>query len=128
MAKGLCLMRNGYVLVEYGKRRVAIPPAQYKANGYSPPYDRLPAEASPKARKEPAQVETLNAKRGLAFLTNGEVAEARHFGSRIERSQCFAAPFGSARALGASSATATGEGDPRRRDLDLTTSSATPKP
>ena len=61
MAKGLCLMRNGQVLVEYGKRRVAIPPAQYKANGYSPPYDRLPPEALPKARKEPAPIETLNA-------------------------------------------------------------------
>ena len=46
MAKGLYLMPNGQVLVEYGKRRrVPIPPAQYKANGYKPPWDELPAEA-----------------------------------------------------------------------------------
>ena len=38
MAKGLYLTSNGQVLVEYGKRRrVPIPSAQYKANGYKPP-------------------------------------------------------------------------------------------
>ena len=53
MAKGLYLMCDGQVLVEYGKRRrVPIPPAQYKANGYKPPCDRLPAEAPRTARKE----------------------------------------------------------------------------
>ena len=37
MAKGLYLMPDGQVLVEYGRRRrVPISPAQYKANGYSP--------------------------------------------------------------------------------------------
>ena len=37
MAKGLYLMSDGQVLVEYGKRRrVPIPSAQYKANGYKP--------------------------------------------------------------------------------------------
>lgn len=34
MAKGLYLMRDGQVLVEYGKRRVPISPGQYRANGY----------------------------------------------------------------------------------------------
>jgi hypothetical protein len=58
MAKGLYLMPDGQVLVEYGKRRrVPIPPAQYKANGYKPPCDKLPAEAPRKARKELADIE-----------------------------------------------------------------------
>ena len=58
MAKGLYLMRDGQVLVDYGKRRVPISPAQYRANGYRPPYDELPAEASRKARKELGHAET----------------------------------------------------------------------
>src|SRR5271154_1892630 len=37
VAKGLFLMRDGQVLVEYGKLRVRISPAQYRANGYRPP-------------------------------------------------------------------------------------------
>jgi len=53
MAKGLYLTSNGQVLVEYGKgRRVPIPCAQYKANGYKPPCDKLPPEVLRKARKE----------------------------------------------------------------------------
>ena len=58
MAKGLYLMPDGQVLVEYGRRRrVPIPPAQYKANGYRPPCDKLPAEAPRKVRKELAHAE-----------------------------------------------------------------------
>jgi hypothetical protein len=54
MAKGLYLMSDGQVLVEYGKRRrVPIPSAQYKANGYKPPCDKVPR----KARKELADAE-----------------------------------------------------------------------
>ena len=45
VAKGLCLMRNGQVLVEYGNRRVPIPFAQYRANGYKPSCEKLPIEA-----------------------------------------------------------------------------------
>ena len=52
MAKGLYLMRDGQVLVEYGKRRVPISPAQYRANGYCPRCDKLPPEALPKAVAE----------------------------------------------------------------------------
>jgi hypothetical protein len=53
MAKGLYLMSDGQVLVEYGKRRrVPIPSAQYRANGYKPPCDKLPPEVPRKARKE----------------------------------------------------------------------------
>jgi hypothetical protein len=58
MAKGLYLTTEGQVLVEYGKRRrVPIPSAQYKANGYNPPYDKLPREVLRKARKEFALAE-----------------------------------------------------------------------
>ena len=58
MAKGLDWMSDGQVLVEYGKRRrVPIPSAQYKANGYKPPCDKLPPEVPPKARKELAHAE-----------------------------------------------------------------------
>ena len=58
MAKGLYLMPDGQVLVDYGRRRrVPIPPAQYKANGYRPPCDKLPAEAPRKVRKELAHAE-----------------------------------------------------------------------
>ena len=48
MAKGLYLMRDGQVLVEYGKRRVPISPAQYKANGYRPWCHKLLVEVLPK--------------------------------------------------------------------------------
>jgi hypothetical protein len=58
MAKGLYRMSDGQVLVEYGnRRRVPIPPAQYKANGYKPPCDKLPPEVPRKARKELAHAE-----------------------------------------------------------------------
>jgi hypothetical protein len=53
MAKGLYLTSDGQVLVEYDKRRrVPIPSAQYKANGYKPPCDKLPPEVPRKERKE----------------------------------------------------------------------------
>jgi hypothetical protein len=51
VAKGLYLMRDGQVLVDYGTRRVPMPLAQYRANGYVPPYHRLPAEAPSKVSK-----------------------------------------------------------------------------
>jgi hypothetical protein len=58
MAKGLYLMSDGQVLVEYDKgRRVPIPSAQYKANGYKPPCHKLPPEVPRKAHKELAHVE-----------------------------------------------------------------------
>jgi hypothetical protein len=57
MAKGLYLMNDGQVLVEYGKRRrVPIPSAQYKANGYKPPCEKLP-QVPLKARKELAHAD-----------------------------------------------------------------------
>lgn len=58
MAKGLYLTSDGQVLVEYGKRRrVPISFAQYKANGYKTPCDKLPPEVPRKARKELAHAE-----------------------------------------------------------------------
>ena len=58
MAKGLYLTSDGQVLVEYGKRRrVPIPSAQYKANGYKPPCHKLPPEVPFKARRELAHAE-----------------------------------------------------------------------
>jgi hypothetical protein len=58
MVKGLYLTSDGQVLVEYDKRRrVPIPFAQYKANGYKPPSDKLPPEVPRKARKALADAE-----------------------------------------------------------------------
>lgn len=58
MAKGLYLTSDGQVLVEYSKRRrVPISFAQYKANGYKPPCDKLPPEVPRKALKELAHAE-----------------------------------------------------------------------
>jgi hypothetical protein len=65
VAKGLYLMHDGQVLVEYGKRRVPISPAQYRANGYRPPCDKLPPEALPKAGAE-AEFAMTTLRRGVA--------------------------------------------------------------
>jgi len=61
VAKGLHLMRDGQVLVDYGTRQVPISLAQYRANGYRPPCDRLPAEPPSKARQEPGRAEARKA-------------------------------------------------------------------
>ena len=65
MAKGLYLMRDGQVLVDYGTRRVPISAAQYRANGYRPPFGKLPTEAQPKARKELRHAHALRATNAL---------------------------------------------------------------
>lgn len=59
MAKGLYLMRDGRVLVDYGKRQVPISFGQYRANGYRPPCDQLPPEPPPRASKELAKPAAL---------------------------------------------------------------------
>ena len=41
MANGLYLMPDGTVMVDYGGKKIPIPIAQYKANGYRPPFYRL---------------------------------------------------------------------------------------
>lgn len=45
MAMGLCIRRDGTVVVAFGARKIAIPQSHYRANGYRPPIDLLPAEA-----------------------------------------------------------------------------------
>jgi hypothetical protein len=57
VAKGLYLMRDGRVLVDFGTRQVPISFGQYRANGYRPPCDQLPAEAESKARTEFAKAD-----------------------------------------------------------------------
>ena len=66
--KGLNLLRDGQVLVQSGKRRVAISSAQYRANGYPPSYDKLPLEALPEAVLEAglATAALTTAHKGLA--------------------------------------------------------------
>ena len=49
MPKGLQVMGDGRVLVDYGKRQVPISVAQYRANGYMPQYHKLPVEVPSKA-------------------------------------------------------------------------------
>jgi hypothetical protein len=40
-AKGLYLLPNGVVVVAFGSRHIAIPSAQYRANGYRPLLEKL---------------------------------------------------------------------------------------
>ena len=49
MVTGLYLTPEGKVLVNYGKRQIPICIAQYKANGYKPPYEKLAAKLSREA-------------------------------------------------------------------------------
>ena len=41
MANGLYLMPDGTVMVDYGRKKIPISLAQYRANGYRPPFCRL---------------------------------------------------------------------------------------
>jgi hypothetical protein len=43
MATGLYVTQNGSVMVSYGRKYIPISCAQYKANGYKPPLEKLPA-------------------------------------------------------------------------------------
>ena len=52
MASGVYRTADGRVMVDYGKRRVPISCAQYKANGYRPPYEKLPAETPKEAKRD----------------------------------------------------------------------------
>lgn len=52
MASGVYRMADGRVMVDYGKRRVPISSAQYKANGYRPPYEKLPGETPKEAKRD----------------------------------------------------------------------------
>ena len=52
MAKGVYRMPDGRVVVDYSWRRVPISPAQYRANGYRPAYDKLPLEPPEGAKRD----------------------------------------------------------------------------
>jgi len=41
MASGLYVTSQGDVMVDYGTRTIPIPPAQYRANGYKPSFEKL---------------------------------------------------------------------------------------
>jgi hypothetical protein len=53
MAKGVYLMPDGQVMVDYGRRQSPISRAQYKANGYQPTYDKLGVKLLQGAKGEP---------------------------------------------------------------------------
>ncbi len=44
MATGLYLTADGMVMVDYGARKLPISPAQYRANGYKPSFEKLHQE------------------------------------------------------------------------------------
>jgi hypothetical protein len=52
MASGVYRLADGRAMVDYGKRRGPISSAQYKANGYRPPYEKLPAETPKEAKRD----------------------------------------------------------------------------
>ena len=41
---GLYIAKNGWAIVDLGKRLVALPPDRYRSKGYQPPYEKLPSE------------------------------------------------------------------------------------
>ena len=57
MAFGLYVTPDGLVMVSYGERRIPIPCAQYRANGYKPALEKLAVKPfvaqKPEARPRP---------------------------------------------------------------------------
>ena len=45
MATGLYVLHDGLVMVSYGPKHIPISSAQYKANGYKPPLEKLLANS-----------------------------------------------------------------------------------
>ncbi len=58
MATGLYVMPEGTVMVAYGGRKLPIPAAQYKANGYKPALEKL-VTMSPDAIIRPVRLAVL---------------------------------------------------------------------
>jgi hypothetical protein len=54
VAKGLFIQEDGAVIVAYGTRQVAMPRAQYRANGYKPDWETLPPAPKPRERRRRA--------------------------------------------------------------------------
>jgi hypothetical protein len=65
MATGLYLLQDGTIMVAYGARKIPLSPAQYKANGYRPPFEKLKAKATD-ADKAQRQVESARRARPFA--------------------------------------------------------------
>ena len=53
MATGLYVTPDGKVAVDYGRRKIAIPISQYKANGYKPPCEKLLVRDTTGSRPRP---------------------------------------------------------------------------
>jgi hypothetical protein len=47
VAKGLFIRQDGAVMVEYGSRQIPMTKAVYKANGYTPPVQKLLSVQTP---------------------------------------------------------------------------------
>lgn len=69
MATGLYLLQDGTIMVAYGARKIPISPAQYKANGYRPPFEKLKVKPS-SAGKAPRQCEIGPQNRQLAHSSS----------------------------------------------------------
>ena len=83
MAKGLCLS-DGQVLIDYGKRRrVPIPSAQRKTNGYKPPCCKLPPEVLDKLRDEFSRLRRESA------VLGDDVIEKSAFGRPLTKTPSF---------------------------------------
>ena len=65
MATGLYLLQDGTIMVAYGARKIRITPAQYKANGYRPSFEKLKAKPTA-ADKAQGQAESGARNRRLA--------------------------------------------------------------
>ena len=50
MATGLFVTDDGNVMVDYGKKKIRIPFAEYKANGYRPRFEELMLRAQTERR------------------------------------------------------------------------------
>lgn len=60
MATGLYVTQGGSVMVAYGRRRIPIPCAQYRANGYKPALEKLMMATCLAARKGRARPPSEN--------------------------------------------------------------------
>ena len=59
MATGLYVLQDSTVMVAYGTRKIRIPYAQYRANGYKPSLDKL-KRISAEAGKKQTPVRTAS--------------------------------------------------------------------
>jgi hypothetical protein len=77
VAKGLNLLRDGQVLVQSGKRKVAISSAQYRANGIHPPMTSSRLKLCPRRFLKPGSPWQLSQRRTKAWLEDRRIAAAQ---------------------------------------------------